>query len=69
MQKLKQKTLETVGPNNSYNLPKNEILERLKKINTTIYRTDQDGSIYLKSNGLENTINKLQVCLDGDSRD
>lgn len=59
----------SVGPNNSYNLPKNEILERLKKINTTIYRTDQDGSIYLKSNGLENTINKLQVCLDGDSRD
>ena len=59
----------SVGPNNSYNLPKNEILEKLKKINTTIYRTDQDGSIYLKSNGLENTINKLQVCLDGDSRD
>lgn len=59
----------SVGPNNSYNLPKNEILERLKKINTTIYRTDQDESIYLKSNGLENTINKLQVCLDGDSRD
>lgn len=59
----------SVGPNNSYNLPKNEILERFKKINTTIYRTDQDGSIYLKSNGLENTINKLQVCLDGDSRD
>ena len=59
----------SVGPNNSYNLPKTEILERFEKINTTIYRTDQDGSIYLKSNGLENTINSLQVCLDGDSRD
>lgn len=59
----------SVGPNNSYNLPKNEILERLKKYNSTIYRTDTDGTIYLKSNGLENTINKLNVCLDGDSRD
>ena len=58
----------SVGPNNSYNLPKNEILERLKKYNSTIYRTDTDGTIYLKSNGLENTINKLNVCLDGDSR-
>lgn len=59
----------SVGPNNSYNLPKNEILERLKKYNSTIYRTDTDGTIYLKSNGLENTINKLNVCLDGDSRE
>ena len=31
----------SVGPNNSYNLPKNTILKRLENIGTTIYRTDE----------------------------
>ena len=58
----------SVGPNNSYNLPKETIINRLKKYNSTIYRTDTDGTIYLTSDGSQNNISKLNVCLDGDSR-
>ena len=58
----------SVGPNNSYNLPKETIINRLKKYNSTIYRTDTDGTIYLTSDGIQNNISKLNVCLDGDSR-
>ena len=58
----------SVGLNNSYNLPKETIINRLKKYNSTVYRTDTDGTIYLTSDGTQNNINKLSVCLDGDSR-
>lgn len=59
----------SVGPNNSYNLPKNAILKRLENIGATIYRTDELGTILLTSDGTNNDIKSLKdVCLDGNER-
>lgn len=46
------------GKNNSYGLPKEKILQRLKKLDSEIYRTDEVGTIEMTSDG-----NKIQVKL------
>lgn len=46
----------SVGLNNSYSHPKQQILNNLQLINTQIYRTDYDGTIKLISNGTKITI-------------
>ena len=59
----------SVGPNNSYNLPKKTILNRLRKVGATIYRTDDSGTIVLTTDGSKNDIKTLKnVCLDGNER-
>ena len=40
-----------VGEGNDYGHPKKEIINRLEKINTQIYRTDEDGTIWITSDG------------------
>lgn len=55
----------SVGPNNSYNLPKENILNRLENVGAQIYRTDEVGTIVIKSDGTTNDISTLDVCLDG----
>lgn len=55
----------SVGEGNSYELPKNKIINRLEKIGTTLYRTDKDGTIQLISDGLINEITKIDVNFDG----
>ena len=42
-----------VGKGNSYGHPNQETLEKLKKINTPIYRTDENGTITIISDGTE----------------
>lgn len=59
----------SVGPNNSYNLPKQSILNRIKNVGAKIYRTDEVGTIVIKSDGNKNDISTLELCLDGNSRD
>lgn len=54
----------SVGEGNSYGLPKDKILTRLEKIGTTIYRTDNDGTIQLISDGNTNEIVKIEVNFD-----
>lgn len=39
------------GVDNSYGHPHRETLEKLKKQNVTVYRTDQDGTILARSDG------------------
>jgi competence protein ComEC len=39
-----------VGKNNNFGHPNEEILERLKRINCLIYRTDENGEIKIKIN-------------------
>ncbi len=55
----------SVGRNNSYDLPKNKILKRLENIGSKIYRTDEDGTIQLVSDGNQNEIIKVPLDLDG----
>ena len=40
-----------VGEDNSYGLPKQKILDRLMKIGSKIYRTDETGTITVTCNG------------------
>lgn len=61
-------SIVSVGPNNSYDLPKENILNRITKIGSKIYRTDTVGTIVLTSDGTENTVSTLNLCLDGNSR-
>lgn len=46
------------GKNNDYGLPKQVILDRLKKISATIYRTDESGTIEMTSDGNNIMVNK-----------
>ncbi|MDD5826897.1 MAG: ComEC/Rec2 family competence protein [Bacilli bacterium] len=41
----------SVGKNNSYNHPNQVTINKLEKKNIEIHRTDQEGSIFLKSDG------------------
>ena len=50
-----------VGKNNDYDLPKKVVLDKLEKINAKIYRTDLDGTIILKSDGTNITIETKQT--------
>lgn len=42
----------SVGENNSYNHPSIETIEKIKQYTNDIYRTDLNGTIIIKSNGL-----------------
>lgn len=46
-----------VGENNSYKLPKKEIIDRLNQIGSKIYRTDENGTIEIISDGRKISIN------------
>ncbi len=51
----------SVGLNNQYGHPSIEVLNRLNNLNTTIYRTDEKGSILLESDGKQNIIKKIKT--------
>ena len=44
-------SLISAGFNNKFGHPKSEVLERLEKINTVIYRTDFDKGLIFRSDG------------------
>ncbi len=58
----------SVGEGNSYELPKEKILNRLEKIGTTIYRTDRDGTIQIISDGISNEVVKIDVNFDSSAK-
>ena len=45
---MPQIALISVGEDNSYGHPNQKVLDRLKKYNVKVYRTDIDGEIKLK---------------------
>lgn len=55
----------SVGEDNSYNHPHSVTFTKLKDIESEIYRTDTDGTIFVSSDGENITIEKLDVCLNG----
>ena len=57
-----------VGKDNSHNLTDIDIIKRLKNNNIKIYRTDENNTIWLTSNGTEIEINPLKYNLDGTGR-
>ena len=50
-----------VGEGNDYGHPQKEIINRLEKINTQIYRTDEDGTIWIISDGNRCEVQKSNI--------
>lgn len=63
-QVLPEISVISVGEGNSYELPKDKILKRLEKIGSIIYRTDNDGTIQIISDGKTNEVVKIDVNFD-----
>ena len=55
----------SVGQDNSHNHPASETLERLSNINSTVYITDEDGTIILISDGTSYYFDFDTTSLDG----
>ena len=55
----------SAGRNNDYGHPHDEIMERLEKIDTEIFRTDTSGTIIMRSDGYEVSFEKTNIHLDG----
>lgn len=55
----------SVGKNNSYNHPNQITINKLTKKNIEIHRTDQEGSIFLKSDGKTINITSKQTNTNG----
>ena len=55
----------SVGINNKFGHPSEETLERLKQANSVIYRTDEDGTIILISDGESYYFEFDETSLDG----
>lgn len=55
-QVLPQISVISVGKDNSYGHPHNEVIDRLEKIGTLIYRTDEKKNILLESDGIKNKV-------------
>ena len=56
----------SVGKNNDYNLPKEKTLNKLKSVNSKIYRTDEKGTIIVKSDGNNIKISSKKTDTNGD---
>lgn len=48
----------SVGEDNSYNLPKKTVMDKFENNNIPVYRTDEQGTIILNSDGTNITFNK-----------
>lgn len=64
-QVLPEIAIISVGEGNSYELPKENILKRFEEIGSSIYRTDEDGTIQIISDGEKNEVIKIDLSFDG----
>ena len=55
----------SVGLNNTYNLPSSKIIDRLKKQNISVYRTDESGTINVTSDGDKINIETVKTDTNG----
>lgn len=69
LEKVKPKyAIISVGRDNSHNLPDIDIIERLINNKIKIYRTDDNNTLWLTSDGTKIEINPLKYNLDGTGR-
>lgn len=54
-----------ISTNGRYGHPNDEVLERLLKQGTKIYRTDKNNTIWITSNGNEIKVKELNYSMDG----
>lgn len=66
-QVLPEIAIISVGKDNNYGLPKENIIERYNDLGSKIYRTDYDGTIQIISDGKTNEINKIDISFDGNN--
>lgn len=59
----------TVGKDNEYGFPKEQVLNNLKEVKSKIYRTDLDGTIILTSDGKNIKINKKKTDTNGEENE
>lgn len=64
-QVLPEIAIISVGENNTYGLPKDKIIDRINRMGTKIYRTDDDGTIQIISDGNTNEVVKIELSFDG----
>ncbi len=55
----------SVGANNTYSHPSADIIKRLSDCGSTVYRTDESGTILLTSDGKTYSIQTFMTALDG----
>lgn len=55
----------SVGEGNSYNHPHSVTFTKLEDVGAEVYRTDNDGTIFVSSDGQNIKLEKLDVSLDG----
>ncbi len=60
-----QYAIISVGKGNSYSHPHGQTITLLNKVNSEIFRTDEDGTIVVSSDGENIKITKSEVCLNG----
>ena len=53
------------GRDNDYGHPHEEAVQRIESAGAEIYRTDKQGTIYIKSDGNKYDVSELDICLDG----
>ena len=54
-----------VGKNNSYSHPKDVTIKKLERVGAKIYRTDNDGTIILNSDGKNITFETIKTDTNG----
>jgi beta-lactamase superfamily II metal-dependent hydrolase len=55
----------SVGHDNSYDHPAQQTLDRLSAVGATVYRTDEDGTVVLRSDGTSLDVSFEQTSIDG----
>lgn len=68
-QTLPEVAVISLGKDNDYGHPHEEVVKRLENVEATIYRTDESGTILLVSDGEENEIQFLAISCDGNAKE
>lgn len=68
-QTLPEVAVISLGKDNDYGHPHEEVVKRLENVEATIYRTDESGTILLVSDGEKNEIQFLAISCDGNAKE